>query len=108
MIHLTRRDGLDFLRHEQHQQAYPGTVGSTVNGVAHGGRFAADGVDISHLRNGHIDFDPGCTTCLSMQLRERQHRRLTEEDTAGAGGEVCMDLAGPLPEAWNGDRWLFA
>ena len=49
---------------------------------------------IEHFRGGNLEFDPWCTTCTFMTTRGRQHRRHAEEETAGAGGEVCADLTG--------------
>ena len=63
-------------------------------------------VDIEYLRGGHLEFDPGCTTCTSMTMRGRQHRRQDDRETAGAGGEVCADLTGRLPMAQNGSEYL--
>ena len=65
-----------------------------------------DNVDIEHLRGGHLEFDPGCTTCTSMTMRGRQHRRQDDKETAGAGGEVCADLTGRLPMAHDGSEYL--
>ena len=46
-------------------------------------------VDIEHLRGGHLDFDPGCTTCTPMTMGGRQHRRQDDRETAGAGRSLC-------------------
>ena len=84
--------GLDYLvGGGEERSAFPAllTPGS-VDGVYC--RF--DNVDIEKLRGGHVEFDPGCTTCTSMTTRERQHRRRGEGETAGAGGDVCADLTG--------------
>ena len=34
-----------------------------------------DGVNLDHLRRGHVDFDPARWTCNKMQMRHLQHRR---------------------------------
>ena len=65
-----------------------------------------DNVDIEHLRGGHLEFDPKCTTCTSMTMRGRQHRRQDDRETIGAGREVCADLTGRLPMAHNGSGYL--
>ena len=41
-----------------------------------------------------------------MTMRGRQHRRQDDRETAGAGGEVCADLTGRLPVAYNGSECL--
>ena len=70
------------------------------------GYCRVDNVDMEHLRGGHLEFDPGCTTCTSMTMRGRQHRRHDDRETAGAGREVCADLTGRLPMAYNGSGYL--
>ena len=39
-------------------------------------------------------------------MRGRQHRRQDDRETAGAGGEVCADLTGRSPMAYNGSEYL--
>ena len=47
--------------------------------------------------SGHLEFDPVCTTCTFVTTRGRQHRRRARErETAGAGGEVFVNLTGRL------------
>ena len=65
-----------------------------------------DNVDIEHLRGGHLEFDPGCTTCTSTTMRGRQHRWQDERETAGTGREVCADPHGRLPMASTGSEYL--
>ena len=50
------------------------------------------GTLVEHLRDGHLDFDKGYTTCTSMTMRRRQHRRQAEVAAAGTGSEVGVDL----------------
>ena len=50
-------------------------------GSVDGGYGRIDNVDIEHLRGCHLEFDLGCTTCASMTMRERQHRRQDEGGT---------------------------
>ena len=75
-------------------------------GSVDGGYCRVDNVDIEHLRGGHLEFDPGCTTYTSTTMRGRQHRRQDDRETAGAGGEGCADLTGRLPMANNGSEYL--
>ena len=70
------------------------------------GRYCRmDNLSIEHVREGHLEVDPGCTTCTSMSMRGRQHRQQDEEEATGAGGEVCADLTGRLPMAYNGSEY---
>ena len=48
-----------------------------------------DNVDIEHLRRRHLEFDP-----------------VDDRETAGGWGEVCADLTGSLPIAYNGSEYL--
>ena len=66
----------------------------------------SDNVDIEHLRGGHLEFDPGCTTCTSMTMRGRQHRRQDDRETAGAEKKFVVDLTGRAPMAYNGSEYL--
>ena len=75
-------------------------------GSVDGGYCRLNNVDIEHLLRGHLEFDPGCTTCTSMTMRGRQHCRQDERETAQAGREVCADLTGRLPVACNGSEYL--
>ena len=53
-------------------------------GSVDGGYCRVDDVDVEHLRG----------------------RRQDDRETAGAGGEVCADLTGRLPTAYNGSEYL--
>ena len=41
-----------------------------------------------------------------MTMRGRQNRRQDERETAAAGREVCADLTGRLPMAYNESEYL--
>ena len=39
-------------------------------------------------------------------MRGRQHRQQDDRQTAGTGREVCAELTGRLPMAYNGSEYL--
>ena len=80
-VELERSGGLDCLVGGEERSAFPALL---TPGSVDGGYCRTDNVDIEHLRGGHLEFDPGCTTCTSMTMRGRQHRR--QDETTGAGG----------------------
>ena len=102
-VKLERSGGLDYLVGGEGQRVFPALL---TPGSVDGGYCRVDNVDIEHLRGGHLEFDPRCTTCTSMTMRGRQHRRQDERETAGAGGEVCAELTGTLPVAYNRSEYL--
>ena len=81
-VKLERSGGLDYLVGGEERSAFPALL---TPGSVDGGYCRIDNVDIEHLRGGHLEFDPGCTTCTSMTMRGRQHRRQDDRETAGAG-----------------------
>ena len=101
-VKLERSGGLDYLVGGEERSAFPALL---TLGSVDGGCCRKDNVDIEHLRGGHLEFDPGCSTCTSMTMRGRQHRRQDDRETAGARGEVCADLTGRLPVAYNGSEY---
>ena len=101
-VKLERSGGLDHLVGGEERSAFPSLL---TPGSVDGGYCRIDNVDIEHLRGGHLEFDPVCTTCTSM-MRRRQRRRQDDRETAGAGGEICADLTGRLPVAHNGSEYL--
>ena len=102
-VKLERSGGLHYLIGGEGQRVFPAWL--TPSSVD-GGYCRVDKLDIEHLRGGHLEFDPGCTSCMSMTMRGRQHRRQDDRETAGAGREVCADLTGRLPMAYNGSEYL--
>ena len=96
-VKLECSGGLDYLVGGEEPCVYPAllTPGSV------DGYCRMDNVDIEHVRGGRLELDLACTTCTSMTMRGRQHRRQDDRETAGAGGEVCADLTGRLPMAYN-------
>ena len=102
-VKLERSGGLDYLVGGEERFAFPALL---TPGSVDGGYCRIDNVDIEHLRGGHLEFDPGCTTCTFMTMRGRQRRRQDDRETAGAGGEICADLTGRLPMAYNGSEYL--
>ena len=97
-VKLERSGGLDYLVEDEGQHVFPALL--TYRSVD-GSYCRVDNVDMEHLRGGHLEFDPGC-----MTMRERQHRRQDDRETAGARGEVFADLTGRLPMAYNGSEYL--
>ena len=87
IVKLERSGGLDQLVGGEGQYVLPALL---TPGSVDGGYRRVDNVDIEHLRGGHLEFDPGCTTCTSMTMRGRQHR---PQGDGGAGRKVCADLA---------------
>ena len=63
-----------------------------------------DGVSLDHLRHGHIDVDPACSTCYMIEMRHSQHRRQLEPLCPG---QLSGDVAGPLPKALNNEKYFF-
>ena len=53
-----------------------------------GGTSLRDNVAVEHLRGGHLDVDPGCTTCTSMTMRGRRAR---EEEFVSISRVDCRD-----------------
>ena len=92
-VKLERSGGLDFLVGGEERCVFPALL---TPGSVDGGFCRIDDVDIDCLRGGHLEFDPGCTTCTSMTRRGRKHRRQDERETAGAGGEKIA----------NGLQWV--
>ena len=102
-VKLERSGGLDYFVGGEghcvfHALFTPGSVD--------GGYCRVDNVDIEHLRGGHLEFDPGCTTCTSMTMRGRQHCRQGDRETAEARCEDCADPTGRLPLAYHGSESL--
>ena len=81
-VKLERSGGLDYLVDGEGQRDFPALL---TPASVDGGYCRVDNVDIGHLRGGHLKFDPRCTTCTSMTMRRRQHRRQDDRETAGAG-----------------------
>ena len=102
-VKLECSGGLDYLVGGEERSVFPALL---TPGSVDGGYCRIDNVDIEHLRGRHLEFDPGCTTCTSMTMRGRQHRRQVDKETAGTGGEVCADFTGRLPMAYNGSEYL--
>ena len=99
---LERSGGLDYLVGGEEQHVFPALL---THGSVDGSYCRVDNVDMEHLRGGHLEFDPGCTTSTSMTMRRRQHRRQDDGETAGAR-EVCADLTERLPVSYNGSEYL--
>ena len=88
-VQLERSGGLDYLVGGEERSPFPALL---TPGSVDGGYCCTDNVDIEHLRGGHLEFDPGCTTSTSMTMRGRQHRRQDERETAGAGRKFARTL----------------
>ena len=101
---LERSAGLDYLVVGEEQCVFCALL---TPGSVDGSCCRIDNVDIENLRGRHLEFDPGCATCTSMTMRTRQHRRQDVRETAGAVGEVCADLTGRLPMAYNVSEYLW-
>ena len=99
-VKLERSGGLDHLVGGEGQHVFRALL---TPGSVDGGYCRVDDVDMEHLRGRHLEF----ATCTSMTMRGRQHRRQDDRETAGAGREVCADLTGRLPLAYNGSEYLF-
>ena len=65
-VKLERSGGLDYLVGGEEQCVF---LALLTPGSVDGGYCRVDNVDIEHLRGGHLEFDPGCTTCTSMTRR---------------------------------------
>ena len=65
---LERSGGLDYLVGGEGQCVFPALL---TPGSVYGGYCRVDNVDIEPLRGGHLELDPGCTTCTSMTLTGR-------------------------------------
>ena len=94
-VELGRSGVLDYFGGEE-QCVFPALL---TPGSVGGSYCRMDNNDIEHMRGGHLEFDRGCTTCTSMTMRGRQHRRQDGRETAGAGGEVCA-------MAYNGSEYV--
>ena len=97
-VQLERSGGLDYLDGGEERSAFPALL---TPGSVNAGFCRMDNEDIKHLRGRHLEIDPGCTTCTSMTMRRRQHRRQDERETAGTGERsVCgphWKIANGLP-----------
>ena len=72
-VELERFGGLDHLVGGEGQCVFPALL---TLGSVDGGYCRVDNMwTFEHLRGGHLEFDPRCTTCTSMEMRGRQHRR---------------------------------
>ena len=64
-----------------------------------------DGIDEEHVRSGHMPRDTNnCTTFANMALIHTPHFGQTGKDRLGV---YCGDLAGPLHESMDGNKWMF-
>ena len=104
-VKLDSSGGLDYLVGGEERSAFPAWL---TTGSVDGGHCRIDNVDIKHLRGGHLEFDPSRVHDMHAHDDERTatHRRQDERETAGAGGEVCADLTGRVPLAFNGSEYL--
>ena len=101
-VRLDRSGGLDYLVGGEAQRFF---LALLTPGSVERGYCRVDNVDIEHLRGRHLVFDPGCTTCTSMTMRGRQYRRQDDRETAGTGGEICVDLTGRFPDGLVREVW---
>ena len=81
-VKLERSGGLDYLVGGEGRHVFPALL---THGSVDGGYCRVGGVGAEHLRGRHLEFDPGCTTCTSMTMRGRQHRRQDDRETAVQG-----------------------
>ena len=86
-VKLERSGGLDYLVGGKGQCVFPALL---TPGSVDGGYCRVDNVDIEHLRGRHLKFNPGCTTCMSMTMRGRQHRQDDRETFVRISLEGCQ------------------
>ena len=65
-MRFERSGGLDYLVGGEGQHVFPALL---THGSVDGGYCSVDNVDMEHLRGGHLECEPGCTTCTSMTMR---------------------------------------
>ena len=107
IVKLERSGGLDYLVGSgEERSAFPRDSHTC---LSVDGRYCRiNNMSIEHFRGGHLEFDPGCTTCTFMTRRGLQHRRQAEEETADTTREVCADQTGRLPTPYSGSEYPLA
>ena len=100
---LERSGGLDYFLVGEERCVFPALL---TPGCVDGGYCHKDNVDAERLRGGHLEFDPGCTTCTSMTMRGRQHRRQDKRETAGSTERSLCGSHWKIANAYNGSEYL--